>query len=419
MFIDGLNNNVFEVQYVVKGGDAHYPTTYPVHDNWLPVGWDSTLITNIQAPTEVKLNYQRKKFTVTLHCKVQDLLPRYLSSSLQPAAGMISAVVKPAEGTQYTKTLHTNATFGSISELVIEDVPSETKVEIIATVDSGNQGVFKTWKGSMTSSSSVLTIPSVVTNTEITAEFGNAMQHIGWKLQWNLEDNCDAEENRIHVQDNIAVYKYMPNTLLDNTGTVMSTAVYERVTNTVDSTLPKNNREYIKLLKVSEDPNGFGVNPELQQDTAVEEDDYGLFLLDTRSQENLPEAYFANCIDDTQYFGMAFNAIDDQGNSIVFVSPKSNAQFPFTTAAVTSSNADGIVLADNCFIFILTLYFSISSTVGLKLGTQYAPAIRPVTSKVGATKVQLKTSADGTAEVKLATIEQYIAFWGSANPVFL
>ena len=404
MFIDGLNNNVFEVQYVVKGGDAHYPTTYPVHDNWLPVGWDSTPITNIQAPTEVKLNYQRNKFTVTLHCKVQDLLPRYLNSSLQPAAGMISAVVKPAEGAQYTKTLHTNAAFGSISELVIEDVPSETKVEIIATVDSGNQGVFKTWKGSMTSSSSVLTIPSVVTNTEITAEFGNAMQHIGWKLQWNLEDNCDAEENRIHVQDNIAVYKYMPNTLLDNTGTVMSTAVYERVTNTVDSTLPKNNREYIKLLKVSEDPNGFGVNQELQQDTAVEEDDYGLFLLDTRSQENLPEAYFANCIDDTQYFGMAFNAIDDQGNNIVFVSPKSNAsgiqihgwEFP-KDVQVTSIDSNGRI----------------------KLGTQYAPAIRPVTSKVGATKVQLKTSADGTAEVKLATIEQYIAFWGSANPVFL
>ena len=101
---------------------------------------------------------------------------------------------------------------------------------------------------------------------------------------------------------------------------------------------------------------------------------------------------------------MAFNAIDDQGNSIVFVSPKSNAsgiqihgwEFP-KDVQVTSIDSNGRI----------------------KLGTQYAPAIRPVTSKVGATKVQLKTSADGTAEVKLATIEQYIAFWGSANPVFL
>lgn len=57
MFIDDLDGTVFEVQYVVKGGDAHYPTTYPVHDNWLPSGWDSTPITDIQAPTDVRLNY--------------------------------------------------------------------------------------------------------------------------------------------------------------------------------------------------------------------------------------------------------------------------------------------------------------------------------------------------------------------------
>lgn len=197
-----------------------------------------------------------------MHCKVQDLLPRYSSSSLRPAAGKITAVVKPAEGAQYTKTLHTGAAFGSTTELVVEDVPSEAKVEMTAAVDSGNQGTFKTWRGSMTSSSSVLTIPSVVASTEITAEFGNAMQHIGWKLYWNLEDNCDAEENRIHAQDNIAAYKYMPNTLLDHAGAAVSTAVYERATNAASSTLPKNNREYIKLAKVSEDPNGFGADPE-------------------------------------------------------------------------------------------------------------------------------------------------------------
>ena len=176
---------------------------------------------------------------------------------------MISAVVKPAEGAQYTKTLHTGAEFGSTTELVVEDVPSEAKVELTATVDSGNQGVFKTWSGSMTSSGSVLTIPSVASNSEITAEFGNAMQHIGWKLYWNLEDNCNAEESRIHVQDNIAVYKYMPNTLLDHAGAAVRTEVYELATDNADNTLPKKNREYIRLAKASEDQNGFGADPAL------------------------------------------------------------------------------------------------------------------------------------------------------------
>ena len=59
MFIDGLDGKVFKVQYVVQGGDASYPdpALYPEHDNWQPSGWDSTPITNIQGPTDVRLNY--------------------------------------------------------------------------------------------------------------------------------------------------------------------------------------------------------------------------------------------------------------------------------------------------------------------------------------------------------------------------
>lgn len=57
MFIDDLDDSVFEVQWVVKGEDAHYPISCPEHDNWLSSAWDSTPITDIQAPTDVRLNY--------------------------------------------------------------------------------------------------------------------------------------------------------------------------------------------------------------------------------------------------------------------------------------------------------------------------------------------------------------------------
>jgi len=113
--------------------------------------------------------------------------------------------------------------------------------------------------------------------------------------------------------------------LLDHEGIATEDYVYERVTNTEDSTLPKLNREYVKLAKVYEDPNGFihpDVTPDPSLDTERTEEDYGLFLLDTRAQSDLLEQYTANCADSSQYFGMAFAAIDDQGHSIVFTSPK-------------------------------------------------------------------------------------------------
>ena len=62
---------------------------------------------------------------------------------------------------------------------------------------------------------------------------------------------------------------------------------------------------------------------------------------------------------------------------------------------------------------------SVDSYGRVRLDLDYAPAIRPVTSRFGAVKVQLKTNADGVADVQLATAAQYAAFWGSENPNFL
>ena len=109
------------------------------------------------------------------------------------------------------------------------------------------------------------------------------------------------------------------------------------MTNASSNTLPAKHREYVKLYKVFEDPNTLS-GPD---DEEVVED-YGQFLLDTRSQSSLQEAYTANCDDFSQYFGMAFPARDEQGNNITFVSPKTAAglklngwEFP-TDVTVTS-----------------------------------------------------------------------------------
>lgn len=97
-----------------------------------------------------------------------------------------------------------------------------------------------------------------------------------------------------------------------------------------------------------------------------------MLLLDTRSQADLPEAYTANCTDASRYFGMAFDAYDDQGHSIVFASPK--------------SSASGIKIHGWEFPEDIQVT-SIDSNGRIKLDTRYAPAIRPVTSRVGATKI--------------------------------
>ena len=81
--------------------------------------------------------------------------------------------------------------------------------------------MFKQWSGDLKSNSVVLTVASMQSNTAVEAEFGNELQVRGWRWAWDIECNCDIEEKRMHFQDEVATYKYVPGTLLDHDGSVV------------------------------------------------------------------------------------------------------------------------------------------------------------------------------------------------------
>ena len=213
-------------------------------------------------------------------------------------------------------------------------------------------------------------------SSSITGEFGNSYQAAGWQWIWNIEYNCDNEENRVHYLDNVANYTYAAGALFDSSTGEVAGEVQEKVTNNPSTnTLNPLNREYIKLGKVTEDPN-FEDPDDKSSCTRIE--DYGLFLLDTRPQALLPVQYKANLADGEQFYGFAFPARDLEGRSITFVSPVTAPpglmlngwEFPSDTE-VTSIDADGRIM----------------------FTSDYAPAIRPIPSENGATAVKFDTES--------------------------
>ena len=159
------------------------------------------------------------------------------------------------------------------------------------------------------------------------------------------------------------------------------------------------NREYVCLEKVFEDPNfKDSANPA----SCTEVQDYGMFLLDTRSQADLVTKYKANLAEGEQFYGFAFPARDIEGNAITFVSPV--------------APSPGLVLNGWEFPEDVTVT-SIDSNNRIMFTSDYAPAIRPIPGANGATAVKFDTAS--AQKIRKATAAEYAAFWGSENPTFL